>query len=260
MHLENKLILITGAGSGIGRALAVEASRRGMTVALCGRRMSALTETLELLDRAKANLVLPADITRKEDRHALRDQIGQTWGRLDVLINNAGILEVGPLESLLDPTLEQTVATNITAPIALTRDMLPLLAVARPSRIVNIGSVLGDIPYPFMSAYSATKFALRGFSIALRREIRGRGIGVTYAAPRTTKTASADKVESLLKMKQAQIDQPERVATQIWNAIERDADSVYAAGPERIFILVQRLFPQLVDRAISKQISNISSD
>jgi short-subunit dehydrogenase len=257
MQLDSKHVLITGAGSGIGRALAIEASRRGLTVAICGRRSEALIETAEMLDQTKANLVMPADVTRQEDRRNLRDRITRKWGRLDVLINNAGILEAGPLERLTDAALEQTIATNIAAPIALVRDMLPLLSAARPSRIVNIGSVFGDIPYPLFALYSATKFALRGFSIASRRELRDRGVGVTYAAPRATKTGAADALAALIKPMQAQLDDPEQVAVQIWRAVAQDADSVYPVGPERLFVLVQRLFPHLVDRVVAKQMSRV---
>ncbi len=257
MQLEGKCVLVTGAGSGIGRALAIEASRRGMTVALCGRRSDALAETAALLDRTKAHVVIPGDVTRAEDRLMLRDRLHEEWGRLDVLVNNAGIIEAGRLERLTDAALEQTIATNVTAPMALTRDMLPLLLAANPSRVVNIGSVFGDIPYPLFAVYSATKFALRGFSIALRREFRDRGVGVTYAAPRATKTDAADALEALIAAMQPRLDDPTTVAGRIWRAVEVDADSVYPAGAERIFVLLQRLFPGLVDRAVSKQMARL---
>jgi short-subunit dehydrogenase len=260
MQLEGKCVLVTGAGSGIGRALALEASRRGMTVALCGRRSDALAETAALLDRTKAHVVIPGDVTRAEDRHMLRDRLHGEWGRLDVLVNNAGIIEAGPLEHLSDAALEQTIATNVAAPMALTRDMLPLLLAAKPSRVVNIGSVFGDIPYPLFAVYSATKFALRGFSIALRRELWDRGVGVTYAAPRATKTEAADALESLIVAIQPRLDDPAVVAGQIWRAVEVDADSVYPAGAERIFVLLQRLFPGLVDRVVSKQMARLIAD
>jgi short-subunit dehydrogenase len=257
MRLEGKRTLVTGAGSGIGRALAIEASRRGMVVALCGRRADALAETAALLDHAKAHIVAPADVTHAEDRQSLRDRLLESWGGLDVLVNNAGVIEAGRLEQLDDAALEQTFATNVVAPVALTRDMLPLLLAAKPARVVNVGSVFGDIPYPLFGAYSATKFALRGFSIALRRELRDRGVGVTYAAPRATKTEATDSLQELIAAMQPQLDDPSTVAEQIWSGVAKDADSVYPAGPERLFVLLQRLFPSLVDRAVSKQMARL---
>jgi hypothetical protein len=144
-------------------------------------------------------------------------------------------------------------ATNIVAPLALTREMLPLLRRAAPSRIVNVGSMFGDIAYPLFAAYSASKFGLRGLSIALRRELKSLGIGVTYAAPRATKTDAASAYDPLVEPMQMRIDEPAGVAAHIWRAVAQDADSAYARGPERLFVLAQRLLPKLVDRAISAQ-------
>ena len=188
MRLEGKRTLITGAGSGIGRALALEASRLGMKVALCGRRAEALAETLSEMTPSGQHLRLRGDITDPAVRRGMRDYLWRQWGGLDVLVNNAGIIAVGPLACATDAEFEQMMATNVIAPLALTREMLPLLRRAMPSRVVNVGSMFGDIPYPLFAAYSASKFALRGLSIALRRELRAYGVGVTYAAPRATRT------------------------------------------------------------------------
>lgn len=257
MQLDGKFALITGAGSGIGRALAVEASKRGVTLALSGRRPEALAGTLALLDASKANIAIPADVTRAEDRAEIVAHLKERWGRLDVLVNNAGLIVGGALEKEHDGGLEQLVATNVTAPVALTRDLLPLLLAAQPSRVVNIGSVFGDIPFPLFSAYSATKFALRGFSDALRREFRDRGIGVTYAALRATKTEAADNLQNLISAIQPRLDDPAAVAAQIWTAVEKDAPNIYPHGPERLFVLLQRLFPGLIDAAVGKQMAKL---
>jgi short-subunit dehydrogenase len=255
MQLEGKFALVTGAGSGIGRALAVEGSKRGLTLGLCGRRADALDETLALLGASKAHIVIPADVTRAEDRATIVARLAESWGRLDVLVNNAGVVAGGALAQETDAALERLIATNVTAPIALTRDLLPLLVAARPSRVVNIGSMFGDIPFPLFTAYSATKFALRGFSDALRREFRDRGVGVTYAAPRATKTEAADALETLIAAVAPKLDDPAAVAAQIWTAVEKDAASVYPAGAERFFVLLQRLFPFVVDGAVDKQMA-----
>lgn len=256
MRLKDKVALITGAGSGIGRALAIEAARRGMTVALMGRRADALHETLELLGQHANHVALPGDVTVPGVRVALRQYIDRWAGRLDVLVNNAGVLTAGPLSRTSDETLELMMRTNVIAPAALTRELLPLLQRAAPSRIVNVGSVFGDIAYPLFGAYSASKFGLRGLSIALRRELKQFGVGVTYAAPRATNTAAAGAFASLITPMQMRIDDPAKVARDIWAAVARDADSVYAKGPERVFVLVQRLFPRLIDRSIAAQMAD----
>jgi len=256
MQLEGKRALITGAGSGIGRALAIEASRRGMIVALCGRRGDALAETLSMMSSSARHMRLRGDITNPAVRRGMRDHLWRQWGGLDVLVNNAGVVPVGPLACATDVELEHVMAINVVAPLALTREMLPLLRRATPSRVVNMGSVLGDIPYPLFAAYSASKSALRGLSIALRRELKPYGIGVTYAAPRATRTNAANAMAPLVEPMQMRLDEPDRVAARVWRAVMKEADSAYGKGPERLFILLQRLFPRLIDRAVAAQMAD----
>jgi len=256
MQLEGKRALITGAGSGIGRALAIEASRRGMIVALCGRRGDALAETLSMMSPSGRHMRLRGDITNPAVRRGMRDHLWRHWGGLDVLVNNAGVVPVGPLACATDVELEQVMAINVVAPLALTREMLPLLRRATPARVVNMGSVFGDIPYPLFAAYSASKSALRGLSIALRRELKPYGIGVTYAAPRATRTNAADAMAPLVEPMQMRLDEPDRVAAGVWRAVMKEADSAYGKGPERLFILLQRLFPRLIDRAVAAQMAD----
>src|SRR3981189_1297856 len=246
MPLEQKLVLVTGAGSGIGRALCVEAANRGMAVALCGRRQEALEATRTLLGNGTGHLIIPADITRPEDRSVIVDRIRNGRGALDILVNNAGIVEGGPLETVGDDALARTFQTNVMAPMALTRDLMPLLVAAKPSRVVNVGSIFGDIAYPQFSGYSASKFALRGFSNALRREWKQTGIGVTYAAPRTTRTDAAVAFDELIARGNMTVDAPTQVARQIWWSVASGRDSSYAPAPERIYVLVQRIFPQII--------------
>jgi NAD(P)-dependent dehydrogenase (short-subunit alcohol dehydrogenase family) len=253
MQLEGKRALITGAGSGIGRALAIEASRLGMTVALCGRRAEPLYATLSAMTPSGRHLRLRGDITAPAVRRGIRAYLWHQWGSLDVLVNNAGLVPVGPLSCTTDDELERVMMTNVVAPIALSREMLPLLRRAGTSRIVNVGSMLGDIAYPLFAAYSASKFAVRGLSSAMRRELKPYGIGVTYAAPRATRTDASHAMDSLVEPLQMRLDDPNAVASQIWRAVMQDLDSVYAKGADRLFVLVQRLVPKIVDRAISMQ-------
>ena len=253
MLREQKCVLITGAGSGIGRALSVEAAQRGMAVALCGRRETALETTEALLGPGSQHLIIPADITDPQDRRRIVKTISERWEALDVLVNNAGVVEGGALEKFDDEALTRTFLTNVIAPMALTRDLMPLLVAARPSRVVNIGSVFGDIAYPQFSGYSASKFALRGFSNALRREWKQTGIGVTYAAPRATRTDAAVAFDEPIAHANMSVDAPAQVARRIWQSVASGRDSIYAPAPERIYVLIQRIFPQIIDWALSRQ-------
>jgi short-subunit dehydrogenase len=236
---KQRVVLITGAGSGIGRALSIEGAKRGMALVLAGRRQDALEETRALLSAGVSHVVVPTDITRRDDRERLASAIYSSYGSLD---------------SCSDDVIARTFATNVMAPISLTRDLLPLLLAARPSRVVNIGSIFGDIGYPDFACYSAAKFALRGFSIALRRELKANGVGVTYAAPRATKTDAATAFAKLISKTRMSMDNPEDVARAIWNAVVSGRDSVYAPAPERIYVLIQRLFPRLIDWSLARQV------
>jgi short-subunit dehydrogenase len=143
---------------------------------------------------------------------------------------------------------------NVLAPMQLTRAVLPELLEQGSGQIVNLGSVLGSIAFPCFASYSASKFALRGFSEALRRELDGSGIGVTYVAPRAVKTrlnsAAVYRMAEAVKMP---MDDPEAVARQVVRALESNRKDVYLGFPESLFVRVNALLPRLVDGALRKQ-------
>jgi short-subunit dehydrogenase len=243
-----KTVLITGAGSGIGRALAVEGARLGFDLILVGRTEAKLAATAALIPDS-AIRILTADVTTPQGRALITKAAG---ARLDILINNAGTLSVGHLSDMDDEALERMISTNLSAPISLTRDLLPTLKNAG-GRIVNVGSVFGDIAYPFFAGYSATKFGLRGFSDAIRRELSGSGIGVTYVAPRATHTAAESEFSALIEPMQMTLDSADRVAAQAWAAILSGQRESFPKGKERFFVKVQRLFPSLIDKSVGAQ-------
>jgi short-subunit dehydrogenase len=249
MLLESRTVVVTGAGSGIGRALAVALAKRGARIVLVGRRAAALAETAALLPAAARSLAVTADITTAAGRAAVAEACRSSG--VDILINNAGIVASGLLADLTDIELERLVATNVTAPIALIRDLLPLLRLSDRPRVVNIGSVFGDIGHPYFAAYCASKFALRGLSDALRRELAADNIGVTYAAPRATRTAAADGFSDLVAPFAMALDEPAAVAARIVAGIESEAAAIYPRGPEWLFVWLQRLLPGVIDRALA---------
>jgi NAD(P)-dependent dehydrogenase (short-subunit alcohol dehydrogenase family) len=251
MQPDARRILITGAGSGIGRALAQEAARSGARVALAGRRAEPLGETRLLLGGACDVIVAPMDVTDAGHRRALAQRLADTWGGLDVVVNNAGVVEGGPLEESRDDQLQALFATNVLGPMGLVRDLAPLLLRSRTAQVVNVGSMFGDVAYPGFAAYSASKFALRGFSDALRREWKAKGVQVSYVAPRATRTPAAAAFAALIASTGMSLDDPEAVARRIWRAISQRRDRLYPTGPERLYVLLQALWPRLVDKAIA---------
>lgn len=246
MTPKTAVALITGAGSGIGRALAVEAARSGYDLVLVGRRQAQLEKTAALLVPGRVRLVL-ADITTPEGRAAIVAAVGE---RLDMLVNNAGLLSVGRLTEFTDEEIAETVATNLTAAVQLTRDLVPALSAAQ-GRIVNIGSMFGMIAFPYFSVYSATKFAMRGLSDALRRELTEYGITVTYVAPRATRTPAQGAFAHLVEPFGMVLDPPERVAKRAWAGIMKGRKTIYPGLGERIFAFLQSVAPSLIDNALA---------
>ncbi|MBC7153572.1 MAG: SDR family NAD(P)-dependent oxidoreductase [Rhodobacteraceae bacterium] len=240
-----KTILITGAGSGIGRALATEAARHGHRLILVGRRSGPLEQTAQALGGDP--LILPADVTTAEGRARIVGAIAKTG--LDILINNAGMVPAGQIEAMDDAAIADTLALNIAAPLALTRDLLAPLSASK-GQVVNMGSVFGDIGFPFFTLYSASKFALRGMSDALRRELAPRGVAVTYIAPRATRTDAADGFHTLVGPMAMTLDTPQAVAAHAWRAIAARKREQLPASRERLFVILQRLRPGLIDRAL----------
>lgn len=257
MLLEKRSIVVTGAGSGIGRAIALAAADRGAQLVLIGRREAALQETAALLPAGTRWNLVTADITSAPGRADIVNACRRHG--IDILINNAGVVASGLLSGLKDEDLVRLVMTNVAAPVALTRDLVPLLKLSDRPRIVNIGSVFGDIGHPYFVAYCASKFAVRGFSDALRRELTADGIGVTYAAPRATRTPAADGFHDLVAPFAMRLDDPATVAARIMKGIEAEASTIYPGGPEGLFVWLQRLLPVVIDRVLGEKSRKVQS-
>jgi short-subunit dehydrogenase len=184
--------VITGAGSGIGRELAVEFGRRGGDLLLVGRRRDTLDATAELVRSAGGGAsILELDVTAR----GAAERIQAAAGALDLLVNNAGNVRAGRLDELPEPDIHAMIDLNLTAPILLTRSLLgPLRAAAgdRGSIILNISSGIALVGMPFYTVYAATKSGIAHFGEALRRELHGSGVHVATAYPGATATPMMD--------------------------------------------------------------------
>jgi short-subunit dehydrogenase len=151
-------------------------------------------------------------------------------------------------------TLERLLQLNLVVPMLLARQVLPRLLAQGQGRIVNIGSTFGSIGFAWFAAYSASKFGLRGLSEALRRELEGTGVGVTYVAPRAVKTPlNTGAVYRMAEVTKMNMDDPEWVAERIVQAIESDAKDVYLGFPEKLFARLNGFLPRLIDGGLRKQ-------
>ncbi len=184
-------ILITGAGSGIGRALALRLDAQGDWLALIGRRLEALEQTASAC-RSQPPLLLPADVTKSEELAIAARSIEQAWGALDGVVNNAGVAFYGSPEqtSLLD--WERVLAVNLTAPFMVVQTMLPLLRRGRQAAIVNVASTLGVVGLRGASAYCAAKGGLVNWTRALALDLAPDQIRVNAVLPGVVDTPMLD--------------------------------------------------------------------
>jgi NAD(P)-dependent dehydrogenase (short-subunit alcohol dehydrogenase family) len=169
---RSRTVVITGASSGLGRAAAVRFASRGDNLVLGARREAALRETAEICERAGARTVaLVGDVTREEDVRRLADTAVQTFGGIDVWVNNAGVTLFGSLEQAPLEEHRRVIEVNLFGAIHGARAALPVFRKQQRGVLINVGSILSKIGQPFVPSYVISKFALRGLSEALRAEV-----------------------------------------------------------------------------------------
>lgn len=255
MKLRDCRIILTGAAGGIGRHLALALAEKGARLALVERDAQKLDAVCaEIAQRGGQAFSILADLGAAHAADAVVSASVKALGGVDVLINNAGLMDFVRYEQQHPARIEQLIHTNVTVPLLLTRAVLPHLMAQGSGRIVNIGSALGAIGMAYHAAYCASKFALRGFSEALRRELADTPVGVTYVAPRATRTAlNDDRATRMLVATGSALDDPENVARRIVQAIEREHKEVSIGRPETMFARLNGLIPRLIDLGLQKQ-------
>jgi uncharacterized oxidoreductase len=197
MELHNRSIVLTGAGSGIGRALALELADRSPRLTLVGRRSEPLEEVAALVrERGGSAHVVAADLTAPGAPAAAAAAAREQFGGIDVLINNAGNVRAGRLEAIEESEILAQIALNLTAPILLARAALPALRASGDGLVVNVSSGIGLIGMPFYATYAATKAGIAHFGEALRRELYGEGVHVLNVYPGATSTPMMDSSQA----------------------------------------------------------------
>lgn len=189
--LAGHVVLITGGSRGLGLALAREFARHGCDLVICARDPTELEKAkADLEGRGARVLAVTCDVTRQREVEELVERATARFGRVDVLVNNAGIIQVGPLESMTIEDFERAMAVNFWGTVYATLAVLPRMRERRAGRIVNITSIGGRVAIPHLTPYTCGKFAQRGFSEALRAELSGQGIAVTTIIPGLMRTGS----------------------------------------------------------------------
>ncbi len=249
---KQRVILITGAGSGIGKALACHFAALKAHLILTDIDAASLAATVELVG-PQVRLSQVADVSSAEDWQKLVVRIRQANQRVDVLINNAGVLASDFFEDMPAEHFDWVMNVNLKGVTLGVSAMLPLLEQSRNAMIVNVSSIFGVIGAPKMSAYNASKFAVRGFTEALRQEFRvsGKAIDVVCVMPggiRTnivtrSKSSVSDKHALAQHLNKMAMTTPEKAATLIACGMKRRKSRILV-GPDAVFLdLLQRLLP-----------------
>ena len=252
MRLSEARVVLTGASGGIGLAIADALCASGARVLAVARHRETLAP---LLSRYPQHLCwVAADLTCSAERRKVL-AAAEAIGGINLLINAAGVNHFAMLEQLDDVEINAMLAVNISAPICLTKLLLPLLKQADSAMVVNVGSTYGSIGYAGYASYCATKFALRGFSEALRWELADTRVGVLYVAPRATRTTMNSSAAQVLNdALNAGVDDPQTVASAVVHSIAGDRRDLYLGWKERFFVRINSLFPHLVDKGLRKHL------
>jgi len=254
--LQGARLLITGASSGIGREIALQASRQGAVVFLAARREQRLQCLVkQIREEGGFAHFLAGDITNKIYRSNLFDSVSNELGGLDILVNNAGAGAYGPFAEATQDRLRQLMELNFFAPVEMCRLFLPLLLSGGSPCVCNISSILAHRAVPGKSEYCASKFALHGFSDALRAEWANLGIDIVLVSPSTTTSEFSGSVIEKTGKPPAEgkfARSPASVAAAAIRAIERGTHEVIPSYSGRVLVWLDRYFPRLADFLVAK--------
>jgi NAD(P)-dependent dehydrogenase (short-subunit alcohol dehydrogenase family) len=238
-RLENKIALVTGAGSGLGRAITLEFARQGAHVFASDRNEKSVIETVEEVGKEGGEATaLRSDVSDKEDIANLLSTIKSASGKLHVLVNNAGITQREDFRNITDEQWQEILDVNLTAAMRLSRDALGLLRASGSGSIINISSIMSRIHIRQLSAYSTTKAALAGMSRAMAVEYSAFDVRVNYICPGYAETAMTERILRNQVVRQGLLDRtpmkrfvhPEDIAKAALFLASEDASFITGEG------------------------------
>jgi short-subunit dehydrogenase len=237
--LAGQVAIVTGASSGIGAATARELGRHGAVVVLAARRADQLDlQARAIRDAGGTAAVIPTDVAEAADVTMLAESTLAAFGRVDVLVNNAGASWLRPLASSPPDQIIALARVNLLGAMLLTRAVLPGMLERRHGAIISVGSLSGRVAMEPL--YSATKYGLRGFSLSLRRQLAGTGVSVSLVSPGNINTAMTRHVA-------ARMPEPSLVATAIAGLVRRPRREVIVPGRHYAIAWLEQALPSLAD-------------
>jgi NAD(P)-dependent dehydrogenase (short-subunit alcohol dehydrogenase family) len=257
-NLRDKTVLVTGGSRGLGLVLAREFAREGARIAICARDEEELERArLDLLQHGTDAMAVQCDVTRNEEVENMVNRVREQFGKIDVLVNNAGTIQVGPLEVMNRKDFEKAMKAHFWGPLNTILAVLPEMRERRDGRIVNISSIGGKIAVPHLGPYSASKFALVGLSKGLNAELRKDGVVVTTVCPGLMRTGSPRNANfkgkhrdeyawfSIADSLPVASIKAERAARQIVDACKQGRAELVITVQAKMAVLFDALFPEL---------------
>lgn len=262
--LENKTVLITGGSRGLGLVMAREFAKEGSRVVICARDEEELERARRDLERFGDDvMVARCDVRNKQEVVEMISAVNNRFGNVDVLVNNAGVIQVGPLEVMTSEDFELAMQAHFWGPLNVITAVLPSMRQRRAGRIVNISSIGGKVSVPHLVPYSASKFALVGLSKGLRAELMKDGISVTTVCPGLMRTGSPRNADfkgqhrfeyawfSISDALPLLTVSAENAARQIVRACKRGQAELVISMPAKIAVLFDSLFPEVMSQMLS---------
>lgn len=251
MNWQGKRVVLTGAAGGIGSLLARMILSGGARAALIDANADALRAQFDGIDGATA---VPGDLSSSPGCIAVVETAMEALGGIDVLVNLAGLMSFSTYEDEDADRISTLMHVNLIAPMLLSRAVLPAMLDQGSGRIINVGSMFGSIGFAYFTAYSASKFGLRGFSQALRRELADHAIDVVYISPRAIRTPiNTGPIMAMGAATKMNMDGPDAGAARIFAAMTAGRKEAYLGFPESLFARINAVWPGIIDRATRTQ-------
>lgn len=253
--LKDKVIVVTGGSSGIGKALALAALNRGAKVAVCARNKEKLKTVFA--DINTDNIIFhQADVSVEADCKAFMDFTLQQWGRIDILINNAGISMRALFEDVDVAVIKELMDVNFWGTVYCTKYALPSVK-KHQGAIVGVSSIAGYRGLPGRTGYSASKFAMQGFLEALRTELLHTGTHVMWVSPgftasniRNVARSSDGSIQGETPLDEGKLMTAEQCANIIMDGLEQRKRTIVMTGQGKLTVLINKLFPSLADKLV----------
>ncbi|HKU76026.1 MAG TPA: SDR family oxidoreductase [Pyrinomonadaceae bacterium] len=262
-NLKDKTVLITGGSRGLGLVMAREFAREGSRVVLCARDEEELQQARQDVEKFGVEVMtVSCDVTNTEAVNEMIAAVNNRFDSIDVLVNNAGVIQVGPLEVMTMQDFEQAMQVHFRGPLNTIMAVLPSMRQKKAGRIVNISSIGGKVSVPHLVPYSASKFALVGLSKGLRAELMKDGISVTTVCPGLMRTGSPRNADfkgkhhyeyawfSISDSLPLLTVSAENAARQIVRACKRGQAELIISVPAKLAALFDALFPEMMSQVL----------